>query len=315
MEKKATGEKRETFQEFIGDTKPLSNEESWIAALADYFLKYFDTFNQMASETGISEAEINAMFSFKLKFIDKVRYQEVMEKNEQNKVIQIADYIILTGASTRKAALEFGISNATVSDRMNNKLPLIDNDRYMITASAYCHNNPVRARMCKYPDEYEWSSMRTYMGYEDCYNIVHTDFILRMLSETKSAAMRSYAKIMEREDRLNIGQEMDRFKYESSDKYYISRKYNTKEVFKKVAEYFKSSMYEVMSKYNKKHTLKRQFAQYVLSIVCSMSNNKISRYFNTSPSNIRQNLIRLMNRLKEDINLQYELDNLCKCFV
>lgn len=130
MEKETTGETRKSFQEFIEDTKPLSNEESWIAAFADYFLKYFDTFSQMASETGISEAELNAMFSFKLKFIDKVKYQEVMEKNVQNKIIQVADYIISTGASTRKAALEFGVSNATISDWMNNKLPLIDDNRY-----------------------------------------------------------------------------------------------------------------------------------------------------------------------------------------
>jgi hypothetical protein len=102
MEKKATGETRESFQEFIGDTKPLSNEESWIAALADYFLKYFDTFSQMASETGISEAEINAMFSFKLKFIDKVRYQEVMEKNEQNKVFKLQITLFQQGPQREK---------------------------------------------------------------------------------------------------------------------------------------------------------------------------------------------------------------------
>jgi REP element-mobilizing transposase RayT len=207
---------------------------------------------------------------------------------------------------------KYGYCNHLFQGRFGSEI--IDTDRYMITASAYCHKNPVRAHMCKYPEEYRWSSMRVYLGYKDQYNIVHTDFILKMLDTIKSDAIKSYASIMERVEGLNIGEELDRLKYESSDKYYIRRRYDIEEVFKKVSEYFKTSMDEVRSKYSKRNTIKRQFAQYVLGMICNMSNKSISRYFNTSPSNIGQSIGRLMRKLKDDINLQYQLDNLCKCF-
>jgi REP element-mobilizing transposase RayT len=41
---------------------------------------------------------------------------------------------------------------------------VIETDRAFLAAIAYIHNNPVKANICRYPSEYEWSSCRAYYG-------------------------------------------------------------------------------------------------------------------------------------------------------
>lgn len=41
---------------------------------------------------------------------------------------------------------------------------LIETDSYTLEASKYVHLNPVKAKMVKYPEEYEWSSYGMYIG-------------------------------------------------------------------------------------------------------------------------------------------------------
>lgn len=67
------------------------------------------------------------------KFTDEERVQ---------KTIKIANYIIDNNASTRRAALHFGISNATVSDWMNYTLKKIDNNKYLKVEAILKQNKP-----------------------------------------------------------------------------------------------------------------------------------------------------------------------------
>ncbi|QGU95856.1 transposase [Clostridium bovifaecis] len=41
---------------------------------------------------------------------------------------------------------------------------LIEEDKYILEASRYIHLNPVRARMVRNPEDYEWSSYGMYIG-------------------------------------------------------------------------------------------------------------------------------------------------------
>lgn len=69
--------------------------------------------------------------------MSKFTYEERIEK-----IKQVADYIIETGASTRKAAKEFDISNATVSDWMNDLLKKIDYEKYLSVQEVLNQNTP-----------------------------------------------------------------------------------------------------------------------------------------------------------------------------
>lgn len=57
-------------------------------------------------------------------------------------ILEIADYIIDTGASTRKAAEKFGVSNFSVSDYMNNRLKEIDSKKHESVRNVLDGNKP-----------------------------------------------------------------------------------------------------------------------------------------------------------------------------
>ncbi len=73
------------------------------------------------------------------------------------------------------------------------KSELIDNDSYLLSVSAYIHNNPVKAAVVKTPQEYKWSSFNHYMGKEkNRSDLVETERILNIFSQSKSRAMGGY---------------------------------------------------------------------------------------------------------------------------
>lgn len=64
------------------------------------------------------------------------------EEERDKLILEIADYIIETVASTRKAAEKFGISNYSVSDYMNNRLQRINFEKYKQVKSVLDGNKP-----------------------------------------------------------------------------------------------------------------------------------------------------------------------------
>jgi REP element-mobilizing transposase RayT len=58
------------------------------------------------------------------------------------------------------------------------KAILVDIDEYAKELSRYIHLNPVRAKMVKTPEEYEWSSYQFYIGVKRPPEWLHRDFIL-----------------------------------------------------------------------------------------------------------------------------------------
>jgi transposase len=64
------------------------------------------------------------------------------DEERTEKIIQIANYIIENNSSTRKAAEQFGISNATVSEWMNNSLKKMDNEMFLKVEEILKKNKP-----------------------------------------------------------------------------------------------------------------------------------------------------------------------------
>jgi len=93
------------------------------------------------------------------------------------------------------------------------KAILCDRDEYLLSLVNYIHLNPVRAKIVKIPDEYQWSSHLSYIKKADGINIIDTDQVLRMFSEDKQRARKLYSaymsnrQIVKKEDVYNtIGQ-------------------------------------------------------------------------------------------------------------
>ncbi|ATW24799.1 transposase [Candidatus Formimonas warabiya] len=69
------------------------------------------------------------------------------------------------------------------------------NDRYLLALSAYIHNNPVKAGIVRSPEEYEWSSFRSYLGREKTWSgLVNTERVLGILSENRKKSLEEYCK-------------------------------------------------------------------------------------------------------------------------
>jgi REP-associated tyrosine transposase len=76
------------------------------------------------------------------------------------------------------------------------KAILCDKDEYLLSLVKYIHLNSVRAKIVKSPDEYQWSSHRSYIKKADGGDIIDTDQVLRMFSEDKQRARKLYNAFM-----------------------------------------------------------------------------------------------------------------------
>lgn len=76
------------------------------------------------------------------------------------------------------------------------KAILCDRDEYLLTLVKYIHQNPVRAKVAKTPAEYPWSSHNEYVGKKTDGSLVDTDYVLRLFSERRQAAINRYLAFM-----------------------------------------------------------------------------------------------------------------------
>lgn len=73
---------------------------------------------------------------------------------------------------------------------------IVDKDEYLLELSRYIHLNPVKAGVVKYPEEYKWSSYRTYMGLESIRGL-DTGFILNQFGDNINSARIRYKRFIE----------------------------------------------------------------------------------------------------------------------
>ncbi len=101
---------------------------------------------------------------------------------------------------------------------------VVADDRYLLAVSAYIHNNPVRAGIVKKPEEFQWSSMREYMGIEPEKTIVYYDRILGVCSSSYSEAISAYyqyVRKLEKVEEIFLDIEEDRIDLRRQEGDYI----------------------------------------------------------------------------------------------
>ncbi|MFZ5642828.1 MAG: transposase [Bacillota bacterium] len=70
---------------------------------------------------------------------------------------------------------------------------MIQDDKYLLQASKYIHNNPVKAAMVSKAEEYEWSSYNIYTGRnKDIKKIIEKEKILGIISKNRAKAIKAY---------------------------------------------------------------------------------------------------------------------------
>ena len=75
------------------------------------------------------------------------------------------------------------------------KAVLVDVDSYFLELSRYLHLNPVRARMVTKPEDYPYSSYRSYI-FKKKEDIVHRDLLLGMISKSSRYSQKKYRNLV-----------------------------------------------------------------------------------------------------------------------
>lgn len=74
------------------------------------------------------------------------------------------------------------------------KSELVKDENYLMTLSAYIHNNPIKAGMVKLPEQYKWSSYNCYISKDkNKFDLVEIERILSLFSNSKRVAIQEYS--------------------------------------------------------------------------------------------------------------------------
>ena len=139
------------------------------------FLEYFE------SATKRYDAVIHV-------FCLKDNHYHLLLETPSGNLPQIMQHI--NGAYTTYFNVKRGRSGHLFQGRY--KAILVDIDEYAKELSRYIHLNPVRAKMVKTPEEYEWSSYQFYIGQKKPPEWLHRDFILGYFGNKVSIAQKGY---------------------------------------------------------------------------------------------------------------------------
>ncbi|MFP5108550.1 REP-associated tyrosine transposase [Neobacillus sp. C211] len=91
----------------------------------------------------------------------------------------------------------YGTSGHLFQDRF--KSENVENDQYLLTVVRYIHQNPLKARIVKRVDDWNWSSCRQYYGtHDEVRKLLDSEFILGMFSEDNILARERFKEFNER---------------------------------------------------------------------------------------------------------------------
>ncbi|HWQ77074.1 MAG TPA: transposase [Syntrophomonas sp.] len=80
----------------------------------------------------------------------------------------------------------------------------IDNDTYLLAVIRYIHNNPVKAKIIQEAEDYRWSSIHAYYGGNEYpVGLTETEFILGIIDENKTEAIKKFEEYMKQENEDN----------------------------------------------------------------------------------------------------------------
>lgn len=89
----------------------------------------------------------------------------------------------------------------------------INDERYLMAAVRYIHNNPVEAIIVKDPVRYRWSSYNSYINKDNANNgITDRDFILKIFSDSEEQAVKqfiSFSKEQADEEFIDIEEKVE----------------------------------------------------------------------------------------------------------
>jgi putative transposase len=169
------------------------------------------------------------------------------------------------------------------------KSKIIDSDDYMLTVSAYVHNNPkdlpgYNGREFEYP----YSSMGIYLGkIKDKRELIDTDHILGCINENdRSKAIKAYSEMVTERRDIGINKKLREYLNEFNKEQYEYKSYRKvilrdkkpDEIIKLIAEKLGVEDINILMHRWKRNALQfRQITAYALYNYCGLSINEVAK--------------------------------------
>ncbi|KPU43618.1 transposase IS200 like protein [Oxobacter pfennigii] len=195
-------------------------------------------------------------------------------------------------------------------DRFKSKI--VSDDRYLITLSAYIHNNTQDIEGYENQvEKYEYSSLGIYLGsMENKYGLVDKEFILSQISYNTAIAKKQYLELVYR-DNPDIIPDDAEFKNEKaqyrSERKVIVRSFRPDEVVSFVENYIKQYNTNISIKYTKKNIEAKALSVLLLRGICDMKQKDICAFMGNITQSHSAKLcargIDLLQRKKEYMNI------------
>nr|WP_276536970.1 transposase [Clostridium cochlearium] len=237
---------------------------------------------------------------------DKIRYLNKMREYQKQYGFKVYAYCLMTnhghfiidsnGADISKIMQGQNLSYAINFNKINKrrgplfqdrfKSKIVDTQRYLITLSAYIHNNVLDIKGYeKCPEKYKYSSLKVYLGLEkDDTGLLDESFIMQFFSNNVKEARENYAKLVYICDGEKIKKELEfqdeKTEYRSERKI-IVRNFEPDEILKFIEKEtgINQIMYHIQKTQNSKIVkalaclFMRSFCNYRCKDICKVLGN------------------------------------------
>lgn len=155
-------------------------------------------------------------------------------------------------------------------DRFKSKV--IHNNRYLITASAYIHRNPVDIEGYKNsPEKYQYSSLSVYLGLkEDPLGLVDEDFVMQLFDYDVKKARKRYIGIVYNKNK-SLEKEIE-FKnektYYKSERTILVRNFNSNDILQFISRKLEIPKIKLHIKNNRTSTKARALSVLLMRCLC-----------------------------------------------
>ncbi len=155
----------------------------------------------------------------------------------------------------------------------------VESDRYMITVSAYVHNNPKdMPGYKKKVQDYPFSSLIEYINETNKFGVLTRSFLVDLIGFKYKRNKKEYLKLVKNCVDLETEIDIEFTKVKSeyrSEKTYVARTRTPKEIIEYVAQKLKKHPSDVYMKYKREHTKIRAVSCLLMSNFCNMCHREI----------------------------------------
>ena len=231
---------------------------------------------------------------------DKDKYLNLIKRYQQKFAFKVYAYCLMdnhahilidaNGADISKFMHGINVGYAQYFNRKNKrhghvfgdrfKSKIIKDDEYLLTVSAYIHNNPKDLKKFKKElHEYEYSSLGIYLGIrEDKHKIVDEDYIMQFYSTIGEVARDKYEKLIYGENHSIVKKEIEFIKIKAeyrSERIILARDYTPEEVIEFVAKYTGINKKRIIAKHNRGSSEIKGLSIFLMTRLCDFNQRQI----------------------------------------